>query len=98
MWPMPAVAHKFVSIIFTSDILSCYWLEKTNRGTASLVVRAYKSYPLDNLELANLILFNPTVIKEHITSFLKEHDLSDAFVACALHGPAVHEEFVAMPS
>jgi hypothetical protein len=106
MWPMPAVVHKFVSIAFSPDDLTCCWIEKVNNGSSfakasedrQLVVRAYKNYPLNNLELANLILFNPTVIKQHIISFLSEHDLSDAFVAFALHGPAVHEEFVAMPS
>jgi hypothetical protein len=97
MWPMPALAHKFVSIIFIPDVVICYWLEKTEKNK-QLVVRAYKQYPLGNLELTNLILFNPTVIKKHITSFLSEHNLQDAFVAFALHGPAVHEEFVTLPT
>ena len=122
MWPMPALAHKFVSVIFTPDDLMCCWLDSSAlspistlfqsgsplKGTENgvkradrekqLVLRAYKKYPLDNLELANLILFNPTVIKKYITAFLSEHDLSDAFVAFALHGPAVHEEFVTLPT
>ncbi len=63
-----------------------------------LVVRAYKQYPLNNLELTHLTLFNSTIIKQYITSFLSEHDLSDAFVAFALHGSAVHEKFVTMPT
>ncbi len=98
MWPMPAIAHKFVAIIFTEDSLSCCWLEKAERGTAPLVVCAYKSYPLDNLELTHLTLFNPTIIKKHIRSFLCEHNLQDAFIAFALHGAAVHETFVTMPT
>jgi hypothetical protein len=102
MWPMPALAHKFVSITFSSDAVTCCWLSSSAKASADrekqLVLRAYKKYPLDNLELTNLILFNPTVIKQHITSFLSEHDLSDAFVAFALHGPAVHEEFVTLPT
>lgn len=98
MWPMFAFAHKFVAIFFTEDALSCYWMEKTDQGAAPLTLRAYKSYPLNNLELEHLILFNPTVIKKHITSFLQEHDLSDAFVAFALQGPAVTEQFIAMPT
>jgi hypothetical protein len=97
MWPMPALAHKFVSVIFTPDLITCCWLEKTEKDK-QLVVHAYKNYPLDNFELANLILFNPTVIKEHITSFLSEHNLQDTFVAFALDGPAVHEEFVTLPT
>ncbi len=98
MWPIPALEHKLVSVFLAQDALSCYWLEKTNNGTSPLVLRAYKRYPLDNLELANLILFNPTVIKKHITSFLQEHNLENAFIAFILHGPAVTEQFVAMPT
>jgi hypothetical protein len=104
---MPAIAHKFVTIIFTEDSLSCCWLESSfakatkdtaEHGVAPLVLRAYKQYPLNNLELAHLTLFNPTVIKKHITSFLCEHNLQDAFVAFALHGPVVHEQFVTLPT
>lgn len=98
MWPIPAFAHKFVSVSFTSDALVCCWIEKTKHGTAPLIVRAYKSYPLHNLELEQLILFNPTTIKKHISSFLQTYDLSDAFVAFALHGPVVMEQFIAMPT
>jgi hypothetical protein len=96
MWPMPAVAHKFVAIFFTPNSLSCYYLDSVK--DKQLVLRAYKNYPLNNLELANLILFNPTVIKKQITSFLQQHNLQDAFVTFVLHGPAVTEKFVAMPS
>src|SRR5882762_8587943 len=98
MWPMPAITHKFVAIIFAEDVLSCYWIEKLGNSTAPLTVRAYKQYPLNNLELTHLTLFNSTIIKQYITSFLSEHDLSDAFVAFALHGSAVHEKFVTMPT
>jgi hypothetical protein len=98
MWPIFAFANKFVAIFLAQDALSCYWIEKTDHGTAPLVLRAYKNYPLNNLELANLILFNPTVIKKHITSFLQEHNLEDAFVAFILDGPVIAEQFVAMPT
>lgn len=98
MWPIPALVHKFVAISFTPDVLTCCWLEKVQNGTAPLAVRAYKSYPLNNLELEHLILYNPTLIKKYITSFLQEHDLTDAFVAFTLQGAAVTEQFVAMPT
>jgi hypothetical protein len=98
MWPMPALAHKFVCITFSSHSMGCCWIEKAEHGTAPLTLRAYKNYSLNNRELANLIIFNPTVIKEHITSFLSEHNLQDAFVAFSLHGPAVYEQFVTMPT
>lgn len=98
MWPIPALEHKIVSVSFAPDAVVCSWIEKAKNGTAPLIMRAYKRYPLTNLELTNLVLFNPTVIKQHITSFLHMHNLTDAFVAFIVHGPSVVEQFVAMPT
>ena len=104
MWPIPALAHKFVSITFSPGSVTCCWLGSSARPECPagvyrrVAVRAYKQYPLNNLELENLVLYNPTLIKKYITSFLQEHDLSDAFVAFTLHGQAVTEQFVAMPT
>lgn len=95
---IPALQHKLVSILFSHDALVCCWIEKTDHGAAPLIVRAYQHYPLDNLELENLIIFNPTIIKKYITSFLEQHHLCDAFITFVLHGPAVMEHFVAMPT
>ncbi|HEX4068691.1 MAG TPA: hypothetical protein VHX42_01210 [Candidatus Babeliales bacterium] len=104
MWPMPTLAHKFVAIFFTPDLLTCVWIDSSARPECPagvyrrVAVRAFKSYPLHNGELENLTLFNPTIIKKYIISFLCEHNLQDAFVAFVLHGSAVQEQFVAMPS
>ena len=98
MWPIPALEHKLVSVSFSPDAVICSWIEKTNNGTAPLLLRAYKRYPLTNLELENLVLFNPTVIKKKISSFLQAHGLEDAFVAFILHGSNITEQFVAMPT
>ena len=102
MWPIfPLVhklAHTFVSVSFTPEALVCCWIEKTKHGTAPLIVRAYKQYSLTNLELEQLIIFNPTIIKTYITSFLQTYKLSDAFVAFVVQGPLVKEQFVAMPT
>jgi len=111
MWPIPALEHKFVSVLFSPQALVCCWIESfvalryTPAGHSGravqnrqLILRAYKRYPLDNLELANFTLFNPTIIKKYISSFLNEHNLQDAFVAFSLHGPAVTEQFIAMPT
>jgi hypothetical protein len=111
MWLIPALEHKIVSIDFSPEALVCSWIEssfaplslrlqRTRKATEDgpLVLRAYKRFPLNNLELEKLILFNPTIIKEYICSFLEEHNLSDAFIAFILHGPTVVEQFVAMPT
>ena len=98
MWPIPALDHKLVCVLFTPEAMVCSWIEKTNNATAPLLLRAYKHYPLNNLELEHLTLFNPTVIKNYITSFLQQHNLADAFIAFIVHGPGVTEQFVAMPT
>jgi len=98
MWPIPALEHTIVSVSFSPDAIACSWIEKAKNGTAPLIMRAYKRYPLTNLELTNLVLFNPTVIKKCITSFLHEHNLAHAFIGFILHGPTISEQFVAMPT
>ena len=98
MWPIPALEHKLVSVDFSDQALVCSWIEKTNNGTAPLLLRAYKRFPLTNLELENLVLFNPTIIKKYMCSFLEEHNLADAFIAFIVHGPTIAEQFVAMPT
>lgn len=98
MWPIPALNQKIVSVFFSPDALVCSWIEKIDHGSAPLIMRAYKRYSLDNLELTNLILFNPTIIKKYISSFLREHNLEDAFIAFILQGPNIAEKFVAMPT
>jgi len=98
MWPIPALEHELISISFSPDSVACSWIQKTTTGTAPLILRAYKRYLLTNLELENLTIFNPTVIKKHITSFLQEHNLSNAFIAISLQGPGLMEKFVTMPT
>jgi hypothetical protein len=97
MWPIPALEQKIVSIDFSSEALVCTWIESNKKNDRPLL-RAYKRFSLNNFELEKLIIFNPTLIKEYICSFLVEHNLSDAFIAFILHGPLITEQFVAMPT
>src|SRR3990172_3808264 len=96
MWPIPALDHDLVSVSFSQNNLVCCWIQKVKEGVAPLTLRAYKHYPLNNLELEKLILFNPTIIKQHIVSFLQEHSLQNAFIIFCLDGSSVAEKFVAM--
>ncbi|HLJ30930.1 MAG TPA: hypothetical protein VKU36_00700 [Candidatus Babeliales bacterium] len=97
MWPIPALEHKVVSILFFSNELVCCWIEKSAHNSL-LTVRAYKRYPLTNLELVGLVIFNPTILKKYITSFLREHNLNDAFIVFSLGGSSITEQFVALPT
>ncbi len=98
MWPIPALNHNIVSVLFLSDSLVCSWIQQTNTGTASLSLNAYARYHLTNLELENLVFFNPTVIKKYISSFLQKYNLQDAFIVFSMDGPAVTEKYMAMPT
>lgn len=96
MWPIPTLQNEFVSISFSQNVIVCSWLQKTKNGTAPLVLRAYKRYSLNNLELHDFVIFNPTVIATYITSFLNEHNLRDAFVTFCVDCSDA-ENFVKIP-
>src|SRR5579872_6947879 len=99
MWPIPALEHELCTISFAPDSMTCSWIQKnSDDGLAPLTLRAYQRYQLDNLELTNLTLFNPTVIKKYINSFLCEHNKKNAFIAFSLDGPAIAEQFIALPT
>src|SRR5438132_4666949 len=95
MWPIPSLHHKLVTILFSSDAITCCWIEKSTTSSAPLIVRAYQRYPLDNLESIQLMLFNPTFIKKCINAFLRKHELHNSFVVFCLDGVA--EKHIALP-
>ncbi len=106
MWPIPSLHHELVTVSFFPTALVCSWIQKIATAPAlqslgavgSFNLRAYKRYQLGNLELLNLIPYNPTIIKKYISSFLREHNLQNAFITFSLDGPAVIEKFIAMPT
>ncbi|HSC25242.1 MAG TPA: hypothetical protein VLB80_03450 [Candidatus Babeliales bacterium] len=95
MWPIPTLNNTFVTVFFSSDTLICSWIERIDNNPL-LTLRAYKRYPLSNLELERLTIFNPTIIQKYISLFLHEYDLINAFILFSLQGSGVTEKFVAM--
>jgi len=93
MWPLPPLDEQFVAITIQPHHLSCSWIQRSHKK-APLLLRAYKRFNLQNLELEKLTLFNPTNIKKYITTFLSTHQLDNAFVACSLSGPNIVEQFI----
>lgn len=96
MWPIPSLNHKLVTILFSSDAVTCCWIEKSNTSSAALTMRAYQRYPLDNLESIQLMLFNPTFIKKCVNTFLHKHSLHNSFIVFCLDDVA--ERYVALPT
>src|SRR5690349_17348422 len=98
MWPIPSLQHEFVTISFSPSYIACSWIQKTKNGSAPLILRAYQRHAIHDLELFNLIPFNPTCINKHIRSFLDCHDLHNAFIIFCLQGPSLQEQFVMLPT
>ncbi len=96
MWLIPVLKNEFVCVFFSSDTIACGWIQKSTTNSASLILRAYQRYALNNFESVHLIPCNPTKIKKCINSFLYEHDLHNAFVTFCLDG--IIEHYIALPT
>jgi hypothetical protein len=98
MWLIPKLDHTIVSILFSSDSMSCCWIQKSPNQKQLLKICAYERYSLVDHEIERLILFNPTFIKKKIHSFLEKHNLVNAFVVCSFDGVGITQKFVTMPT
>lgn len=96
MWPIPSLNHKLITISFSSDAVTCCWMEKSTTSSAPLIMRAYQRYPLDNLESIELMIFNPTFIKKCVHAFLHKHRLHNSFIVFCLDDVA--ERYIALPT
>lgn len=97
MWPLPPLHDNVVTITFYPQQLCCSWIKQSGKR-APLSLQAYKRYPLDNLELEQLTVFNPTHIKQCITEFLQSNTIRHAFVAFGLSGPGMKETIATVSS
>lgn len=98
MWPIPTLERELCTISLSADSIACSWVQKTDKGRAPLFVHAYQRHNFDVAEFERNVLFNPTVIKRQIVSFLREYNKNNAFVTMSLDGVAVIERFVALSS
>jgi len=95
MWSWPYHDDRLVAISFYPHAMTCSLIERA-QTTAPFVVHAYERFELRNLELENLIIFNPTHIKRLVHAFLKKHTAQHAFIACSLRGPQLFETYVTL--
>ena len=93
MWPLVKLDNNIVTMTFHPQHLCLSWITH-KKGRAPLALQAYKRFPLHNLELERLTIFNPTQLKKMITSFLSTHKLNNAFVIFGLSGPGIKEKMV----
>jgi hypothetical protein len=97
MWSLPYHDDRLVAISFYPHAMTCSIIERA-KTAAPFVVQAYERFELRNLELENLIIFNPTNIKRLVHTFLKKYRVEHAFVACSLRGPQLFEHYVTLQS
>ncbi len=93
MWLLPSNKNELVTITINPHRLICSWIRPSKKH-APLELKAYQEFPLPNLELEKLVIFNPTRIKKHINSFLASNKLLNARIACTLAGPSINERLV----
>ena len=98
MWPIPSLENELITISFSPNNLALSYIQKTDASSTPYALRAYKHVPLDNLELENLVLYNPSKIKDVVSGFLNEHRKTNSFIAFSLQGPAITEKLVHSPS
>lgn len=96
MWKPPCLDKRLVTITLCPDVVTCSIICQST-SSSPLVLMAYQRFDLTHLELEKLILFNPTALKKYIDLFLLAHNAHHAFVACALRGPSLFEQFVTLP-
>lgn len=98
MWPIPPLENELITISFSPSNLVLSHIQKTDSTSTPYTLRAYKQVTLDNLELENLVLYNPSKIKEIVSEFLTVHQKTNSFIAFSLQGPAITEKLVHSPS
>lgn len=94
MWPLPKLRNDIVSLSFTPSHVTCSWIKPTRAAAAPYELIAHERIPLNNLELNQLIVFNPTSLQKKISAFVDKHNLHNASAAIALTGPQLVESIV----
>lgn len=110
MWPLPKLQNELVTLVLTPESLTCAWLrqrqqslqsffsKKTadNKANPPFTLHAYRQIPLEHQQFSQAVLYNPTFIKQQITSFLTEHALTHAFISLGISGDRVLQRLIPM--
>ena len=93
MWPFGQKKHERVIISLTPQNLTCCWLKQTKKDN-KIQIKAYKRIPLRQLEFSQAIIFNPTLLKHQIKTFLDTYRLHKLPAALSVTGPKIIEKIV----
>jgi len=94
MWPIPTLQNDNIIISFYDNQLVCTWIQKTKNESIAQI-KAYQRHSLDHFELEQLVLFNPTYIKNIIITFLSAYHKKNAFIFFSFNGPSIIEYCIA---
>jgi len=97
MWPFNRKKHKLFTISLTPQNITCTVLKrKKNSSKQACRLLAYERTPLKQLEFAQAIPFNLTVLKKIIGDFVKKNQLETTESVLSISGPRVFEKIVTL--
>ena len=96
MWPLPTINNELLSISLNDTALTCSWIQSTKNSTPTML-KAYASYPLNNLEYHNALVFNPTYLTHCIQNFIHQNHLEHAYCMLSISGKSIVEAITTLP-
>ncbi len=94
MWNKSKEQNAFIVTITPRTVTCSHISRKTSSSPLSL--QSYHNNTFDNLELENLILFNPTNIARHIHNYYKPIQSKKTPALIALQGPSLYTKIVSV--
>ncbi len=88
--------RDIVGIAFDQNQITCSWIEQTSSHNNKFKLKAYNVYPLHHYEYKQAYINNITLLKKHICSFLKQHNLQHSFITISLKGPGLSEKIISI--
>ncbi len=99
MWPFNQQKSEYLTISLTPQNLVCTLIDKSQNKKNQINIKAHERTTLKHLEFSQSVLFNPTRIKNLITTFIKKnHIKKNILVALSLSGPKIFEKVVQLNS
>ena len=94
MWPFGQKRNELVTISLTPQNLTCSLIAQSKEKKTTSRLKAYTRIPIKQFAFSQAVLFNPTIIKNHIIKFIKEQNAAHIPAAFSVAGPKVFEKIV----
>ncbi len=96
MWNQPKEHNAFL-ITINPRTITCSYLSQSNQ-THTISLKSYNTLKFDNLELENLIIFNPTTLSRYIANTYQPYAHKNTPVLLALNGPSLYTKILSTPN